>query len=309
LSLGLHIYSWKLLSNVSFSLIIPSTSNINISSSGFSLFNQQIIGQTPCYSILPQSLPIPAAASDQISSLSAVIAATATAPNPTVSVHIITDEIFALSLPLKNGVEVHNKGGLSLGAKVGIGLGAGFGAIIAILLIAWLCIYNRKVPRNKHTKTASNTSDISAWVASTGGSTAVPPVEGGVLAATGPGSTQSWLQKQGNVSGTGSEQMWNPSQQQYFRTPPPRASLGTMQGAQPPGDQTIFSELPVPPSGNAAEAGRGDAGWYGQHQQQTYGQAGPGYGQGQEAPYITYPSPPDRAELGNSTPRPTWWRQ
>jgi hypothetical protein len=117
-------------------------------SSGFSLYNQRIIGQTPCYSILPQPFSIPPAVSEQISSLSGAIAATATAtaPNPTVSIHVITDEIFALSFPLKNGIEavIQPSGGLSLGAKIGIGVGGGLGGIIAITLIVWLAYHIRK---------------------------------------------------------------------------------------------------------------------------------------------------------------------
>src|SRR6266480_3368638 len=211
----------------------------NIFSSGFSLYNQQIIGQTPCYSILPQTLSIPAAASEQISSLSAIIAATATAPDPTVSVHIITDEIFALSLPLKNGVETTNhNGGLSLGAKIGVGLGAGFGAILIILMV-WLLFF-----RNKRGKTLSNTSGISSWVDGTAASTTVPPM--------GPMISQTWTQKQGNTSyageghitGPGGEQSWTPNQSQYCRAPRDSRPMRPMQMAYQTGGQTMYSELP-----------------------------------------------------------------
>jgi len=204
-------------------------------------------------------------------------------------------------------VEIHNKGGLSLGAKIGIGLSAGFGAIISIVLIACLFLFRRKEPRNRHVKSTSNTSDISAWVASTGASTAVPPVEGPVSAAMGPISNQTWAQKQGNIPGSGGEQMWTSSQPQYFRTPPPRTGLGPMR--MPTGGQTIYSELPGATSEGPVEAVGEQTGWHGYHQQQTYGQAGVGYGQGGEADYITNAPPLDRAELGNSTPRPPWWRQ
>lgn len=295
------------------SFIVGSTSISNIFSSGFSLYDQQIIDQTPCYSILPETLSIPPAASEQISSLSAIIAATATDPNPTVSVHIITDEIFALSLPLKNGVEIHNhNGGLSLGAKIGIGVGAGFGAILSIILIIWLCLSMRKGRKNGHAKTLSNASRTSAWVDSTGASTAAPPMEGPVAASMGPVINQTWAQKPGNgsyvderhIPGPGSEQPWPPSQPQYFRARTDSRLMQMTYGGQQTGGQAMPSELPAAASRSPTE----ETGWYGQYQQQTYVQVGAGHDQSGGTDYIGFASPHDRAELGSTTPRPPWWR-
>lgn len=105
---------------------------------GFSLYGQAILGQTPCASQLPMTLTTPAAISQNIQSLSSYVAATATASTPTVSVKVIVDQVFALSLPLKHGKEQTSSSGLSTTTKIGIGVGAGVGGILAILLCAWL---------------------------------------------------------------------------------------------------------------------------------------------------------------------------
>jgi hypothetical protein len=114
------------------------------------LYGQAILGQTPCFSVLPQTVSIPAAVSQEISSLSSYIAATATIPNPTVSVHVVVDQIFALSLPLKSGTEVTKKtGGLSLGAKIGIAVGAGLGLLFALILFLGLRRLRRTNPQEE----------------------------------------------------------------------------------------------------------------------------------------------------------------
>jgi hypothetical protein len=85
--------------------------------SGFSLYSQAIIGQTPCYTVLPTELNTNAA-SAAISSITAQIAATAsTGSTPTISVVVITNQVFALSLP-------HTPHKSQLGVKVGAGVGA-----------------------------------------------------------------------------------------------------------------------------------------------------------------------------------------
>jgi hypothetical protein len=274
-------------------------------SSGFSLYSQQILGQTPCYSILPEPLAVPHAITEQISSLSSAIAATATAPNPTVSVHVITDEIFALSLPLKNGIEAitQPKGGLSLGAKIGIGVGGGLGAIIAITLIVWLVIYIRKNRKDGHVGSTFNGSDVAAR---TGTSTAMSST------VTGSISNPTWSPMQGHTSytneehipGPGSGRSWSPNsqqqqqqQQQYVRMPPPRTEFQPIQttyGGQQTGGQMRYSELSGAGYVAPVEAdGTEETRWYGQHQQPTYGQAGAGYSQSGGTAYTAYAPPPD----------------
>src|ERR1700761_3386826 len=116
------------------------------------MHGQAILGQTPCYSVLPQTITVPEAVSQQIQSLSSMIAATATQPNPTVSVHVIVDQVFSLSLPLKAGVETYpgHNNGLSTGAKIGIGVGAGFGALFAVSLCIWIAWFSRKRCRERN---------------------------------------------------------------------------------------------------------------------------------------------------------------
>jgi hypothetical protein len=91
---------------------------------------------------------VPSAVSADLSSLSAMIASTATAANPTVAVHVVNDQIFALSLPLTKSPKPP---GLSLGTKVGIGLGIGFGALLAVILCVWLIRLKRHKPQNTMT--------------------------------------------------------------------------------------------------------------------------------------------------------------
>ena len=78
-------------------------------------------------------------------SLSSQIASTATNPNPTVSVHVITDQIFALSLPLKNGKEMtKSPSTLSLGEKIGIGVGAGV-VCLALVGLGAFFLFRRRI--------------------------------------------------------------------------------------------------------------------------------------------------------------------
>jgi hypothetical protein len=103
--------------------------------SGFNLYGQAVLGQTPCITNLLQTVSIPSAIAAAISSLSALVTATATSPNTTVSVRVVNNQIFALSLPL---IRSQKPAGLSTGAKIGIGLGAGFGLFFALVLGIWL---------------------------------------------------------------------------------------------------------------------------------------------------------------------------
>lgn len=269
-------------------------------SSGFSLYDQEIIGQTPCYSILPQTFSLPTSVSDQISSLSSLIAATATVPNPTVSVHIVTDEVFALSLPLKNGVETVHKPdtGLSSGAKIGIGVGAALGAIIAITLIAMLIFNMRKDKRNRDT--LSSSAGISAWAAEAGTAAGTTPGTGTAMSqrrslastATAPTISNPAMSPplHGHTSyaddefipapgGEQQQQHWQAAaDQQYYRMPPPRAKLQPMPTATPPPTtqtgtpQSRYSELPgteyvAPVEADGREAA---AGWSPTQQQQYH---------------------------------------
>jgi hypothetical protein len=341
LSSRLHLHQRKLLPSVSCPPPLPNAVT-DAPHSGFSLYNQEIIGQTPCYTVLATSLSVPAEISDQVSSLSAAIASTATNPNPTVSVHIISDQIFALSLPLKNGVETtHAPAGLSLGAKIGIGVGAGLGALIALILLVWFWLWRRRPNHNHH----ATPSEISAWTSNTAiaaGSTTQQPQQyrkslaSTVTAAnvsppwTSPTLGHTSYVDDEHVPGPGTE-AWKPQPaQQYQRMPPPRTSLQPMpinaQLAPLPPGQSRYTELPAAEYVAPVEAdGRETTGWAGVHQQQaqhTFGQAGYGQaynqpgagagaggGQGQEGGYAAYAPPIDRVELGGSTPRPPRWMQ
>lgn len=127
---------------------------------GFSLYGQAILGQTPCASQLPITLSTPAAISQNIQSLSSYIAATATASTPTVSVKVIVDQVFALSLPLKQGKEQLPQMGMSATTKIGIGVGAGVGVILALLLCAWLIwLKHRRRPEETTTSTDTNSNN------------------------------------------------------------------------------------------------------------------------------------------------------
>lgn len=114
----------------------PFTNNNN---SGFSLYSQAVIGQTPCYTVLPTDLN-PNAASAAISSISAQIAATASpSSTPTISVQVVTNEVFALSLPHTS----HKS--LSLSTQIGVGVGAGVGGLLLLLLLGWAFSLWRKL--------------------------------------------------------------------------------------------------------------------------------------------------------------------
>ena len=112
--------------------------------SGFTLYSQAIIGQTPCYTVLPTNLPSDAA-SAAVSSISAQIAATASAGStPTVSVHVITDQVFALSLP-----HTPRNRHTSVATKIGAGVGAGVGGLLLLLLLSWAFALRRRLRREK----------------------------------------------------------------------------------------------------------------------------------------------------------------
>ncbi|KAF2670839.1 hypothetical protein BT63DRAFT_411927 [Microthyrium microscopicum] len=305
---------------------------------GFSLYNQRLLNQTPCYTILSTSLPVPAEISSQISSLSAIIAATATAASASVCVNVITNQIFALLLPLKNGVEVtHKTSSLSLGAKIGIGVGAGLGALIALILLAWCTLWRRKDRRER--MMSQTQSQVSAWTQGTGTTQQGNPFYanphrqsmGSTLTQVQPGSS-AWTSPKLGVVGeqpayVDDETAYKP--QSYVRPIPqrpdnmksmptsaqfPASALGVSRYTELPGKEYV---APVEAdsqewSGSAPmPGGRYPAGVHQQQAQQTYGQA---YGQAHSSEmsaasdrYAAYALPLDRVEMdGGATPRPRW---
>lgn len=212
-------------------------------SSGFILYSEAIFGQTPCASVLPRPMSTPAAISQDIQSLSS-FAATATVSRPasTVSVEVIVNQVFALNLPLKQGVERAYRPSMSTGVKVGIGVSAGLGALFLFLLCAWLIWFLKRrrsedilspaAPNSANDQSATwvggyyrdsdNTAISSATAVSSIPKSSTPPVS-----IRGP----NWqLQSQQNVQ-----------QHPYIRQPPPRFTEGFM---GMPTDRTSKSPLP-----------------------------------------------------------------
>jgi hypothetical protein len=110
--------------------------------SGFTLYSQAIISQTPCYTALSAALNTNAA-SAAISSITAQIAATAsTGSTPTISVVVITNQVFALSLP-------HTPHKAQVGVKIGAGVGAGAGGLLVLVLLAWVYSLRKRLRREK----------------------------------------------------------------------------------------------------------------------------------------------------------------
>jgi hypothetical protein len=194
---------------------------------GFGLYVQRVMDQTPCFSVLPNTIDVPAQVSAQISALSSILASQqAQAP----VVRVASDEVFALSFPLKNGVEKQaskSSSGLPMGAKIGIGIGAGILAILAAFLVLF-CI--RKKRKARHVRTISNDSDIAAFTAGNRAS------ERKSLASTATEVVSPvWSPQLGHNSYSDQEPMsgqaidtWDQSKQQYVRTPPPRLPLTNM---------------------------------------------------------------------------------
>ena len=146
--------------------------------SGFSLYSQGIIGQTPCYTVLPTELNTNAA-SAAISSLTAEIAATAsTGSTPTISVVVITNQVFALSLP-------HTPHKSQVGVKVGAGIGAGAGGLLVLVLLAWIYSLRKRLRKQKTPKA------LSEAITAGGGTTPITGFSRGMsqqpsLPSTGP---------------------------------------------------------------------------------------------------------------------------
>ena len=188
----------------------------------------------------------------QLLSLSAAIASTATDANPTVSVHIITDQVFALSLPLKGGVErtTPAKSGLPLAAKIGIGVGAVLIFVVIGFLILMCLSRNRRRGKGAAQQGIAPGSQTPAWLDAQRKSLA--------STATAPTAT-SWDPRQGHFSydsattaGDAAGGYYKPADNPYVRTPPQRTSLQPMPMAQigaygraAGGVQPSYSELPA----------------------------------------------------------------
>jgi hypothetical protein len=108
--------------------------------SGFVLYTQAVVGQTPCYTVLATALPANAATA-AVSYVSAEIAATASpGSTPSVSIQVAANQVFALSLPHST-----HHSGMGAGEKIGIGVGVGVGALLVLGLVAWVCLLRRKL--------------------------------------------------------------------------------------------------------------------------------------------------------------------
>jgi hypothetical protein len=200
-------------------LIEKSKITLILIDSGFNLYNTLFLNHTPCYSILPTAVAVPNAVSQEILSLSSRIASTATDPNPTVSVNIITNEVFALSLPLHNGVEKttkNSKSGLPLAAEIGIGVGAGLLILICLVLLLWLCSSRRR--RNK--SIGGDNLPSNQWVASQ---------QHKHSSITTAQTSEAWSPKPTHISQSSAG--WA-QQQDDFRMQPQRSSLQPMPMAQ-----------------------------------------------------------------------------
>jgi hypothetical protein len=220
---------------------------------GFNLYQTQFYSLYPCVSALATAFSVPGAVTQQLLSLSAAIASTATDANPTVSVHIITDQVFALSLPLKNGVErtTPAKSGLPLAAKIGIGIGAVLIFVVIGFLILMCLSRNRRRGGGAAQQGIAPGSQTPAWLDAQRKSLA--------STTTAPTASTSWDPHQGHFSydsattaGDAAGGYYKPADNPYVRTPPQRTSLQPMPVAQigaygraAGGVQPSYSELPA----------------------------------------------------------------
>jgi hypothetical protein len=218
------------------------------------LYQTQFYSLYPCVSTLATAYSVPGAVTQQLLSLSAAIASTATDANPTVSVHIITDQVFALSLPLKGGIERTSpaKSGLPLGAKIGIGVGAVLiFVVVGFLLLMCLTRNRRRGGKSAAAGGIAPGSQTPAWLD--------PQQQRESLASTAPtAGSAAWDPRQGHFSydsattaaGDAAGGYYKPADSPYVRTPPQRTSLRPMPMAQlsgygQHGVQPAYSELPA----------------------------------------------------------------
>jgi len=285
--------------------------------------------------VLSTTLSVPEAVSQELLSLSRQIAATATGANPSVSVHFITDQVLALALPLKDGMDQRNAAaaGLSMAAKIGIGVGAGVGGLIALILLGWCCLWNKRSRRgHQHVRTTSNSSDITAWT------NQVSQRQSEVPTLTGPQSPdfsskpgQQLTPYRDEATTTPGSTAWTNTDNNYFKTHTPPQHPPHLQQPPPgflhytPGPVAYntgpsATELPGPEIQPTFEAGgraispeQFQMNQYHQQQQEQHQSQYVGYGEGgayapaPNQPYHpTGPPPGHVSEMGPTTPRPRW---
>jgi hypothetical protein len=108
------------------------------------------MGQTPCY-IETTPLPTPSTLGDFQSSLISAIQSTASAgASPSVTVAVVTAQVFALGLTHKP-----SDSGLSVGARAVIGVGAALGGIMFLLGGCWAFLFTRRRRRKQKESGAS----------------------------------------------------------------------------------------------------------------------------------------------------------
>jgi hypothetical protein len=125
--------------------------------SGYSVYGQAIVGQTPCYTVLSTTISVPQTV---LASISSAVAASVPVKSTTAAVSVIINQVFALSLPCADDSDDSDETGLSTAAKAGIGVGAGVGGLILLGLALGFCLLARKRRRRRRAEApvASNTT-------------------------------------------------------------------------------------------------------------------------------------------------------
>lgn len=195
------------------------------------MYTQKVLDQTPCFSLLPSSLNVPALVTAQISAVSSILSQS---QSKTASIRTDPSEVFALSFPVRK-----TNSGLGLGAKIGIALGS-VALAIGLALLALFIIRKRqnKTPRGHYIQSQD---DIAAWTSKDNKDANSMTQFRQSKASTSPSvvsgaPSSQWSPEQGHTSYADREhipgpttQTWEPSQQQsYFRTSPPRGPLQNM---------------------------------------------------------------------------------
>ncbi|KAN0080716.1 hypothetical protein V8E54_003920 [Elaphomyces granulatus] len=124
---------------------------------GFTLYSQELLGQTPCYTVLTTTLPIPPGVTSELSLLASRLAQSPSSSSVTASysVQIIANEVVALSLP-----HTPSSNNLSVPAQIGIGVGAGVGGLLILLILLWLV--RRRMRRRMRRSTLSGNPAMSS---------------------------------------------------------------------------------------------------------------------------------------------------
>lgn len=117
-----------------------------------------LLGQTPCYTILATTLPIPLGVTAELASLASRLAqSSSSSVSATYSVQIVANEVVALSLPHT----LDNNKNLGVPAQIGIGVGAGVGGLLILLVLLWLL--RRLRLRNKQLSTTSSGGPVMSF--------------------------------------------------------------------------------------------------------------------------------------------------